>query len=212
VKRAALLSHRGGDTRPACLDFRTASRKLEQPSAVAPGVTRASVLLLAGCFVASPPALSQWPARRPTIVHDSVVPSSDQILKQLPVDSTLLVPVEIDNPNESVEYELFIDYQASDATSLVAKGQSLPTTSPGGGATLVIGFSLATNVARARLSTPYCHRIEAMVAHRFSAVHAPDIVGGDSVTWLYNGTGNAQACPAADAGPLDGGDGGVVAP
>jgi len=178
----------------------------------APGLAHGWAVLLAGCFVAPSPALSQWPARRPTIVHDSVVPSTNRILTQLPVDSTLLVPVELDDPNESVEYELFVDYYASDPTSLVANGQTLPNVSASRGAILVIGLSLDTNAARARLSTPDCHRIEAMVAHGFTAVHAPDGVGGDSVTWLYDGAGNAEACPVADAGLRDAGEAEVASP
>jgi len=189
-----------GARRPASLYFQSAARK----SSVAQGCA----LLMTGCFVAPPPALSQWPARRPTILHDSVVPSTNQILAQLPVDSVLLVPVEIDDPNESFKYRLFIDYQEADQTSLVAEGQSLPTASAGSGASVVLALSLDTNVAAARLSTPYCHRIEAMVGHGFSAFHALDTVGGDSVTWLYDGAGNAEACPTADAGPEVDGNGG----
>jgi len=186
--------------RRASLHFESAAGKY--------GVAQGCALLMTGCFVAPPPALTQWPPRRPTILHDSVVPSTNQILAQLPVDSVLLVPVEIDDPNESFEYRLFIDYQAADETSLVAEGQSSRPTSAGSGPIVVLALSLDTNVAGARLSTPYCHRIEAMVGHGFSAFHALDTVGGDSVTWLYDGAGNAETCPMADAGPEVDGNGG----
>jgi hypothetical protein len=60
------------------------------------------------CVTAPPPELPQLAAQRPTILHDAVVPPTDQILAQLPED--FIVPVQLDDPDQSFEWDVFVDY------------------------------------------------------------------------------------------------------
>src|SRR5580704_8726801 len=66
-------------------------------------------LMAVGCLVAPPPDLPAEPLRRPTILHDSVVPPADQVLTELPTGG-FLVPVELEDPNEAYCFEVFVDY------------------------------------------------------------------------------------------------------
>src|SRR5258708_4594119 len=76
-------------------------------AAVAGALGVASAVVVA--CIASPPAdLPTAPSRRPTILHDSVVPPPDEILLVLP--SEFEVPVQLDDPQQSFSWNVFVDY------------------------------------------------------------------------------------------------------
>jgi hypothetical protein len=161
------------------------------------------------CIVAPPPDLAPQPVGRPTILHDSVSPPADQILTeaQIPDAGTLtfLVPVDLVDPSKTFSWEVFIDYDPYASTAPVLYGQVQPTPGSVDGGITIVPFSL--DFEQAPLDTTYCHRIEFLVAYNFSAFHTPDSLGGDSLTWLYNGAGGVNGCPPFDASAL--GDSGV---
>jgi hypothetical protein len=164
-----------------------------------------SALATAACIVAPPPDLPPAVAHRPTILHDSVVPPADQILTSAEVPDggalTFLVPVELDDPSRQFSWELFIDYDPYTASAPFLYGQVQPTASTVDAGTVVVAIPLSFQDGR--LSTPYCHRVEFLVAYTFSAFHTPDSLGGDIVTWLYNGAGGLDGCPLSyDASAL----------
>jgi hypothetical protein len=169
----------------------------------------AVLLPLAACIVAPPPDLPPQPVSRPTILHDSVFPPADQILTgaEIPDGGTLtfLVPVDLVDPTRAFSWELFVDYDPYSATAPLLFGQVQPTPGSVDGGTIVVPFSL--DFGQAPLDMAYCHRIQFLVAYTFSASHTPDSLGGDSVTWLYNGAGGVNGCPPFDASAL--GDSGV---
>jgi len=174
-------------------------------------------LAIGACIVLPPADPVSWPDTRPAILHGSVVPPADDILTQLPSDGTLLLPIELDDADESFQYELFVDYAAagclslSSCPSLVGQGAFSPSLTAKDGGIMVIGVSFDTDVAQVRLATPFCHRIEVVVGRTFAAVHVPASPGGDSITWLYDADGTRQACPFEDAATAaeGGGDGGA---
>jgi hypothetical protein len=173
----------------------------------------AAALTTVACIVAPPPDLPPQVAHRPTILHDSVVPPADQILtaSDIPLGGalTFLVPVELDDPNRQFSWELFIDYDPYAASAPFLYGQVQPTASTADAGTVVVAIPLSFQDSR--LSSPYCHRIEFLVAYSFSAFHTPDSLGGDVATWLYNGAGGDDGCPASyDASAL--GEGGWSMP
>jgi hypothetical protein len=171
----------------------------------------AAALAGVACIVAPPPDLPPEPLRRPIILRDSVVPPADQILTaaQLPDggEMTFLIPVQVDDPTKPFLWELFVDYVYDPNTPMlpVSVGQFQPTVSTLDAGTVIVAISVPFQDGR--LSAPYCHRIEFMVAYKFDEYHTPNSIGGDSVTWLYNGAGGPDGCPLSyDAGPL--GEGG----
>ncbi len=149
---------------------------------------------------------------RPTILHDAVFPRADQILTSADFPPsgqlTFVVPVQIEDPSHTFPWEIFVDYDSDPNAppALFRPGQINPTAGTVDGGTVMQSFDLG--LADGHLSEPYCHRIEFVVAYAFSAVHTPDSIGGDSVTWLYNGAGGTTGCPQPfDASAL--GDTGV---
>jgi hypothetical protein len=167
----------------------------------------AALPLAAACIVAPPPDLPPQPQSRPTILHDSAWPPADQILTAAALPDggslTFLVPVELIDPSKTFSWELFVDY---DPYALYANngpvqvGGVQPTPGSVDGGTTVVAFEL--NFDEAPLNGAYCHRIEFLVAYTFSAFHVPDSLGGDSLTWLYNGAGGVNGCPPFDASAL----------
>jgi hypothetical protein len=159
------------------------------------------------CIVAPPPDLPPQPVIRPTILHDSAYPLPDQILTAADIPDggtlTFLVPVELVDPTRTFSWELFVDYDPYAATTPLLFGQVQPTPGSVDGGTIVVPFAL--NFGEAPLDMAYCHRIQFLVAYTFSASHTPDSLGGDSVTWLYNGAGGVNGCPPFDAGLGDSG-------
>lgn len=155
-------------------------------SAVASGIAAAS------CITAVPPSLPEILNQRPAILHDAVVPAEGPLAKW-PHDNTFLVPVELDVPNESFVYDVFVDYVPPNQGLLIPP--SGPTTPPDGGISIV-QFTLTPDDLPDPEVCP--HRIEFLVAHAFNGLlskHTPDSFGGDIVTWEW-----PSACPSYDAG------------
>jgi hypothetical protein len=155
------------------------------------------------CFAVSPD-LPKPGVHRPTILHDSVQPPADRVLTEWPSDGTFVVPVALDDPGQSFQYDLFVDYEGPSSTPTIEPTVVQPTFADAG--VVVVSFFLDKNARELEPSS--CHHIEFLVASAFSAdsPHTPDDVGGDSVTWLYNGTGSAFGCAPFDAGaPSDAG-------
>jgi hypothetical protein len=163
--------------------------------------------MTSGCITAPPPEIPQLPLQRPTILHDAVVPPTNQILAQLPTE--FVVPVQLDDPDESFEWDVFVDYNpCADPTSCQPTAPTIypqlvqPT--PG---TLDGGVSLVSFASFTDLDDTLCHRIDFLVAHQFDpgSAHTWDSVGGDIVTWFYNPGGGPNGCPIYDAGALQDG-------
>jgi hypothetical protein len=187
-------------------------RALRRIFAAASACVVAGALATAACIVAPPPDLPPQYVHRPTILHDSVVPPANEILtaSQLPDSGelTFLIPIQLDDPSAPFLWRMFIDYNY-DPSSVPQEpdtgGQFQPTISTLDGGTVVLSVTVAFQDGK--LATPYCHRIEFVVAYGFSAPHTPDSLGGDTVTWLYNGAGGSDGCPLSyDGSAL--GDGG----
>jgi hypothetical protein len=143
---------------------------------------------------------------RPTILHDSVSPPAGRILTAADIPDggvlTFLIPVELDDPTRQFSWELFIDYDPYTASAPFQLGQVQPTASTVDAGTILVSPP-PVSFLDGKLSTPYCHRIEFLVAYSFSAFHTPDSLGGDIVTWLYNGAGGPDGCPLSyDASAL----------
>jgi len=168
-----------------------------------------AMLLATACITAPPPQLPEEVEHRPTILHESVVPPTDQILSSLP--SEFLVPVVLEDPNETFEWDVFIDYNAcadpstcTPTSPLTPPGVVTQKPTPGtlDGGVVVVPFD-----PPADLGTTQCHRIDFLVAHQFDqgTPHTWDSVGGDIVTWFYNAGGGPNGCPVYDAGSLQDG-------
>jgi hypothetical protein len=166
-----------------------------------------------GCFTAPPADLSVPGLARPTILHDAVVPPTDEIIAQLPPE--FIVPVQFGTPDETYSWDVFVDYDpcpggdCQSPTPPVQYKHDL-TASPSildGGVT-IIDFSL-----NGALDPTTCHRVDFLVAHAFNqttgagvpSLHTWDSVGGDIATWFYNAGGGPGGCPVYDAGPLEDG-------
>jgi len=149
----------------------------------AAGAAAFAATAAASCITVPPPDLPVIPRHRPTIVHDAVTPPEGP-LDAWPADGTFEVPVEIDDPSQAYEWEVFVDYDPYQ-TNDTPKAPSLnaqPIPPPDGGLALV-PFSLPVPVD----PVPCPHRIEFLVANSFSSEHTPSPPGGDSVTWLFDG-------------------------
>jgi len=145
----------------------------------------------ASCITAVPPDLPAV-AGRPTVLHDAVVPPEGPLV-EWPSDDTFLVPVQLDVPNESFFFHVFVDYPANQNPVYSGSGS---TNLSDGGITLVSLMLVPPD-------TQICpHRIEFLVAGGFDTLnqHTPDKGGGDIVTWEYYGGGGPNACPPYDAG------------
>jgi hypothetical protein len=187
-------------------------------AAAACGCLAATVLASAACITAPPPQLPEVAGHRPTILHDAVVPPTDVVLAGLPQE--FVVPVQLDDPNESFEWDIFVDYNPCADPSSCQETQPIGgvhgvTPTPG---TLDGGVALVSFTAPTDLSTTQCHRIDFLVAHQFDpgSAHTWDSVGGDIVTWFYNPGGSPGGCPIYDAGSVQDGafpppDGGAEA-
>jgi hypothetical protein len=161
----------------------------------------AAIASLASCLTAPPPDLPALPLHRPTILHDAVVPPSDQVLTELPVDG-FVVPVVLEDPNEFFVWDVFVNYPDDGTSPVTPPGVTIVTPTPGttDGGVVTVGFP---SPGKDKIPDPSaCNRIDFVVAHQFnsSSLHTPDSTGGDVVTWLYS-TGGPSACIATyDAG------------
>lgn len=161
------------------------------------------------CITAPPPDLPTPPPHRPTILHESVVPPTDQILARLPT-AGFVVPVQLEDPNQSFEWEVFVDYDPVQSPNPAIFTPVLPTPDTVDGGIYTVDFP--PPIVPQPPDPGRCHRIDFLVAHHFDSAspHTWDSVGGDIVTWLYNPGGSPGGCPVYDAGSLQ--DGAFPAP
>jgi hypothetical protein len=164
-----------------------------------------SAISAGACIIADPPTDFPQPVEhRPTILRDRAVPPTSSVLGVFP--SSFLVEVEAD-PNATVAWHLFIDYNPFNGNGLVGRDAAAPDNpnAPDAGVRQISILQTDTTV------TPdlgRCHVIEAMVALGFQSdegrlAHEFDSRGGDSIVWFYSPTGDLSGCPVYDAG-LDG--------
>jgi hypothetical protein len=154
------------------------------------------------CLTVAPPALPEQGPVRPTILHDAVVPTAGVPLAEWPVDNQFFVPVEVDAPDESFFYDVFIDYDpTTNSGNVIPPTPQPPSPATADGGITVVSFMLDTPDPR------FCHTIEFLVAHSFNqkSAHTPDSLGGDIVTWFYTAGGGPNGCPAYDAGAFQSG-------
>jgi hypothetical protein len=162
------------------------------------------VVVLCSCVTAPPPDLPAVPVHRPTILHDSVVPRADVPITTWPADNMFTVPVEVDDPSQPFQWDLFIDYNPVGNNGAPSAPTYFPETGhPSDGGVSIVCFPLPPPTG-----TVTCpHRIELLVARSFNSSfpHLPDKIGGDSVTWTYVPGGGPNGCPEYDAGALQDG-------
>ncbi len=157
----------------------------------------------AACLTVTPPPLPAPDQLHPTILHDAVVPSAGTPLAEWPEDGTFIVPVEVEGPDESFFYDVFIDYDPVTNTGNVIPPyleEATPDTVDGG--IMTVRFTIATPP-----DPRFCHTVEFLVADGFDqrSLHTPDSFGGDIVTWFYTAGGGPNGCPAYDAGSFQDG-------
>jgi hypothetical protein len=172
-----------------------------------------AVATTSACVTVPPPELPELPVERPTIVHDAVVPPTDQILPALPVE--FVVPVELDDPAESFLWDVFVDYSpCAGPTSCALENPKIfpqevqPTAGTLDGGVYIVSFALsAPDLTTAQGGPSACHRIDFLVAHGFNqgSEYTWDSVGGDIVTWFFNAGGGPNGCPVYDAGNVQDG-------
>lgn len=172
---------------------------------VVAGAGAVAVAAMQGACITTPPPDFADASFRPTILHDSVVPSVNVPLVEWPPNGQFSVPVELDDPNESFCWVVFIDYNAypvftsSGIVHPVVCGAAPPSAVNGG--VDVITFTLEPG----GIDLTTCHQIQFLVAPSFeSDDHTPTAPGGDDVTWNYV-PGGGPECPPYDAGAF--GDG-----
>jgi hypothetical protein len=155
------------------------------------------------CLTAPPPDLAQPAVHPPHIQHFAVQPPPDQIVAELPVE--FVVPIVLDDPNQSFQWDVFVDYDP-EANPNPVRYPHLVQPTPGtlDGGTYIQTFDLRGEPS---LESSGCHRIEFLVAHAFNdtSSHTWDSVGGDIVSWMYNPGGSPGGCPVYDAGALQDG-------
>ncbi|HEX3344434.1 MAG TPA: hypothetical protein VHS09_07660 [Polyangiaceae bacterium] len=180
--------------------------------AAACGCLSVGMLVSTACITAPPPQLPAEVEHRPTILRDSVTPSG-LVLSQLPTGG-FIVPVVLEDPNQTFEWDIFIDYNAcSDSQNCTTAtpprtppGIIVVTPTPGtvDGGVVEVSFDSPTDLDPSR-----CHSIDFIVASRFLSgqPHTPDPnVGGDSVRWIWDPDGTTP-CDlfVYDAGALQDG-------
>jgi hypothetical protein len=152
-----------------------------------------AMLVATACITAPPPELPQEVTHRPTILHESVVPPAGLV----PVDvlGEFVVPVELEDPNEAFQWDVFIDYNdcadpsSCQPTAPLAPGVVTVTPTPG---TLDGGVELVSFLVPPDLDPSRCHTIDFLVAHRFETglPRTWDPVGGDIATWIWDPAGS----------------------
>ena len=162
------------------------------------------------CITAPPPPLPTELEHRPTIWRQSVVPSTG-LFSQFPTGG-FIVPIELEDPNESFQWDVFVDYNACtnppDCTMFTSPvtppGIQTVTPTPGtlDGGVVLVGFDSPPG-----LDLTQCHNIDFEVAHQFQPglPHSPDPIGGDGFTWFYQPAGVTCSSVVYDAGPLQDG-------
>jgi hypothetical protein len=161
-----------------------------------------AVATFAACITAPPPDLPQPPAHRPTILDESVQPPPDQILASLPTE--FVVPVQLDDPNQTFDWEVFVDYDPVQSPNPYFSNQVQATPGTVDGGVYVVDAPPPDTI---HADPSRCHRIDFLVAHTFNPAtpHTWDSLGGDIVWWFYNPGGGPGGCPVYDAGSLQDG-------
>lgn len=168
---------------------------------------RATVLVAcampAGCLTTSPPALSTPTPPPPTILHDSVAPPADELLAALPSDGEFSVFVQLQDPSETFQFDVFVDYSSQNPLPVIFPVTVTPSgVEPNG--IVMVSFTLDAGMV---VPMNTCHVIEFLAAHQFATLegsneplyHVPN-GGGDSVTWIYAPGGGIDGCAVYDAG------------
>ncbi len=169
------------------------------------------IVVSTACITAPPPPLPTELEHRPTIQRASVQPSVE-VFSQLPTGG-FIVPIQLEDPNESFQWDVFVDYSACTnppdctmATSPVTPpGIQTETPTPG---TLDGGVVLVSFDSPPGLDLSQCHWIDFEVAQQFlpGLPHSPNpTVGGDSFLWLYEPAGVTCSSVVYDAGSLQDG-------
>jgi hypothetical protein len=161
----------------------------------------------AACIIADPPIDLPRPSpRRPMILRDQAVPPTTSVLGLVP--DQFVIPVEAD-PSATLEWRLFIDYDPFRPPDQPAGDGRVD---PSNGAQRDVAASV---YIRSSVDLGSCHVIEVLVAACEGANttqgcgfggrggHSFNAIGGDSIVWFYNPTGDSSGCPTLDAG-LDG--------
>src|SRR5579864_2535607 len=172
----------------------------------APTLRIAMLLAVTSCIITEPGTdPPRPPITRPHIVRTSVVPPAGAVLGQWP--SKVVVPVELSDPTLPFGYAMFLDYDSSTDSSIIlacgVNGFEAATLTNGG----LRVQEIPSGPPPTDLDGPTrCHVIEVLVALSIecnqdsNAAHAPPEPGADSVTWIYNPTGDVNGCPTLDAG------------
>jgi len=168
----------------------------------------AAMLVSTACITAPPPQLPEEVEQRPTILHESVQPPTNGFLTELPPE--FIVPVVLEDPNESFQWDVFVDYNAC-APSTCQPTQPLgpvrtvsPTPGTLDGGIVQVFFPPPTGLDPSR-----CHWIDFVVAYQFETglPHTPATPpGGDLVTWTYDPGGTVPCSQLVyDAGSVQDG-------
>src|SRR5271154_4924940 len=76
-----------------------------------------AMLVVTACITAPPPQLPAEVEHRPTILHESVQPPAG-LVTQDNLLTEFLVPVALEDPNETFQWDVFVDYNdCQDPTS-----------------------------------------------------------------------------------------------
>ena len=110
-----------------------------------------------------------------------------------------MLPVRLSDPQASVVYSYFIDYNSITGDGWISSDVSAPVigASPGAQRNLEIAIP--------EPSSDRCHVVEIVVALNLNPfldgrnAHTPLAPGGDSVTWFYSPGGTLMGCPTIDA-------------
>jgi hypothetical protein len=146
---------------------------------------------VAGCVLLDPPdTLPMVSDQPPSIVNTSVNPPAG-VLAIWP--DTFYVPVNVYDPAQSLYWVAYIDNAITQHP-----GEQTPEVPAVDGGVLrkITVRSLSQPIG------PGCHTVEIVVASGFGGSFLPAAPGGDSVQWLYTGSGNPGDCTPYDAGWL----------
>lgn len=175
----------------------------------------------ASCLIAESPAqVPEQVPERPTILESLVEPSARVVLASFP-PSGFLVPVKLFNPQQAVEWRVFVDFDPQSQNidnKPVAQGVSRPAAQGASrpGQEDITDDDPLQGIRRIQffIDTPdptTCHTIEFVVATEFPGSdtrnqHAVDALQSSRVVWFYSPGGNLGGCPVQDAG-ITGGSG-----
>ncbi len=163
-------------------------------------VLLASVTLVAGCVIATPPPDIPALPNRPAILHNDVVPPPSRVLASWP--DTLVVPVQLVDSEATFEWRVYVDYDphfGHAGTPPHVDGVSAPQAVGGAVRQLSIALDPGAILIDSLVST--CHIIELIVAPKFASnvEHTPE-GEGDSVVWFLSSGNDLSACVRYSAG------------